>query len=142
MTEVAFHFNVPDRLAYACRVIRKATRQGVRLVVMADGADAPRLNQLLWTFSARDFISHCSLPAHADLAAASAVLIGGEPSQWTHSQLMLNLGAQVPTGFERFERLIELVTSDEGDRHQARNRWRHYKSRGYPIVQHDLSARG
>ena len=24
MTEVAFHFNVPDRLAYTCRLVRKA----------------------------------------------------------------------------------------------------------------------
>jgi DNA polymerase-3 subunit chi len=142
VTEVAFHFNVPDRLAYACRLIRKATGQGVRLVVLADGADAQRLDQLLWTFSAREFIAHCRLPAHEDMAAASPVLIGGEPGQWPHSQVMLNLGAQVPAGFERFERLIELVTGDEDDRHHARQRWRHYASRGYPIVRHDLSAQG
>lgn len=142
MTEVAFHFNVPDRLAYACRLIRKATGQGVRLVVLAEGAEEARLDQLLWTFSAREFIGHCRLPAPADMAAASAVLIGGEPGQWPHHQVMLNLGGQVPAGFERFERLIELVTGDEDDRHHARQRWRHYAARGYPIVQHDLSARG
>ena len=142
MTEIAFHFHVPDRLAYACRLIRKAQSQGARLVVLADGADAQRLDLLLWTFSAREFIAHCRLPASPDMASASAVVIGGEPAQWPHSEVLLNLSASVPQGFERFERLIELVTGDEGDRHHARQRWRHYAQRGYPIVQHDLSARG
>ena len=27
MTEVAFHFNVPQRLAYACRLLRKASQR-------------------------------------------------------------------------------------------------------------------
>lgn len=142
MTEIAFHFNVPERLAYACRLIRKSQSQGKRLVVLADEASAQQLDRLLWTFSARDFIAHCRLPADAALAAASPVVIGGEPGQWPHSEVLLNLGAQVPEGFERFERLIELVTGDDGDRHHARGRWRHYAQRGYPIVQHDLSARG
>ena len=30
MTEVQFHFNVPDRLVYACRLLRKALRSGAR----------------------------------------------------------------------------------------------------------------
>ena len=48
----------------------------------------------------------------------------------------------VPQGFERFERLIEVVTGDEGDRLQARSRWKHYADRGYAITRHDLAAHG
>ena len=33
MTEVEFHVNVPDRLQYACRLLRKACRKGVRVAV-------------------------------------------------------------------------------------------------------------
>ena len=33
MTEVAFHFNVPDKLHYTCRLLRKARLSGVALVV-------------------------------------------------------------------------------------------------------------
>jgi hypothetical protein len=33
MTEIAFHFNAPDKLAYACRFARKALRSGARLVI-------------------------------------------------------------------------------------------------------------
>ena len=35
MTEIAFHFNAPDKLAYACRFARKAQRAGARLVILA-----------------------------------------------------------------------------------------------------------
>ena len=47
---------------------------------------------------------------------------------------------QVPDGFERFERLIEVVTADEADRLQARQRWKHYAERGYAITRHDRAA--
>ena len=33
MTEVAFHFNVPDKLNYICRLLRKATQAKARVVV-------------------------------------------------------------------------------------------------------------
>ena len=37
MTEVAFHFNAPDKLSYACRVLRKACSNSAQVVVR--GAD-------------------------------------------------------------------------------------------------------
>jgi len=47
----------------------------------------------------------------------------------------------VPEGFERFERLIEVVSQDDGDRQRARARWKHYADRGYAIQRHDLAQR-
>ncbi|MET0311843.1 MAG: DNA polymerase III subunit chi, partial [Burkholderiaceae bacterium] len=59
-----------------------------------------------------------------------------------HQQVLVNLGGAVPAGFERFERLIEVVTGSEEDRQGARARWRHYADRGYSIVRHDLNLKG
>ena len=39
MTEVAFHFNAPDKWAYACRLLRKAVAAGAKVVVLAEPAD-------------------------------------------------------------------------------------------------------
>ena len=47
----------------------------------------------------------------------------------------------MPAGFERFERLIELVGTGEADRAHARTRWRHYAERGYQIKRHDVAAK-
>jgi DNA polymerase-3 subunit chi len=58
-----------------------------------------------------------------------------------HQDVLLNLGAAVPDGFERFERLIELVSGEPGDRQQARARWKHYADRGYAITRHDIAGK-
>ena len=39
MTEVAFHFNVPQKSGYACRLLRKATAGGARVVVTGEAWD-------------------------------------------------------------------------------------------------------
>ena len=36
MTEVEFHFNVGDKLAYSCRLLRKARAGGAKIMVTAE----------------------------------------------------------------------------------------------------------
>lgn len=142
MTEVAFHFNVPDKLGYACRLVRKATGAGARVVVTGDADLLQSLDQLLWTFSALEFLPHChAASADARTLAASPVVLADSPRSTPHHQVLVSLGSQVPEGFERFERLIELVAREDGDRQRARARWKHYADRGYAIKTHDLGAK-
>lgn len=143
MTEVAFHFNAPDKLAYACRLLRKAVAAGSRVVVTAPADALARLDALLWTFSQTDFIAHVRQPAEAGQLAASPVVLTEAPTpELPHHQVLLNLGPQLPAGFERFERVIEVVSLDEDDRQQARRRWKQYTDLGYTIVRHDLNLKG
>jgi DNA polymerase-3 subunit chi len=65
--------------------------------------------------------------------AASPVVLADAPRGAPHQEVLVNLGGAVPDGFERFERLIEVVTQDDDDRVQARGRWKHYADRGYAI---------
>lgn len=142
MTEVAFHFNVPDKLGYACRLVRKATGAGSRVVVTGESALLRSLDTELWTFSALEFIPHChAATAEAAVVTASPVVLADSPRGTPHQEVLVNLGGRVPEGFERFERLIELVSRDDEDRQQARQRWKHYADRGYAIAKHDLAAR-
>jgi DNA polymerase III subunit chi len=142
MTEVAFHFNVPDKMGYACRLLRKAFAAGSKVVVTAEPEVLRALDTELWTFSPAEFIPHChAASAEPGLVAASPVLLADVPRGTPHQQVLVNLGAAVPEGFERFERLIEVVTQDEGERQQARGRWKHYADRGYAITRHDIASR-
>ena len=141
MTEVAFHFNVPDKLGYACRLLRKAAGSGAKVVVTGDPEVLATLDAELWTFSPLEFIPHCQVSADSQLVAASPVLLADTPRGTPHQEVLVNLGTGVPEGFERFERLIEVVTQDDGDRQRARSRWKHYADRGYAITRHDLAAR-
>jgi DNA polymerase III subunit chi len=142
MTEVAFHFNVPDKLVYSCRLLRKAWGSGARVVVTAEPETLTRLDQMLWTFSALEFVPHCRLTAAPVTVAATPVVLAGSLQACPHHEVLVNLGPQVPEGFERFERFIELVTLDDDDRAAARSRWKHYTDRGYAMKRHDLASAG
>jgi DNA polymerase-3 subunit chi len=139
MTEVAFHFNVPDKLEYGCRLLRKAWGSGARVVVTGEAETLRRLDQLLWTFSPLEFVPHCRLDAPPATVAATPVLLAADLADCPHHDVLVNLGQQVPAGFERFERFIELVTLADDDRVAARGRWKHYADRGYAMKRHDLA---
>ena len=145
MTSIDFYFNAEDRLQVACRLAGKALAQGKRLLVYAPGAEtASRIDRLLWTWPAIGFVPHCAV--HDALAAETPVLIGaGEQDCETAPpgcEVLLNLGAACPPHFERFERLLEVVSADDEERKAARERYRFYQERGYKIASHDLAAHG
>lgn len=142
MTEVTFHFNVPDPLAYAGRLARKAAGTGAKVVVTGDAAALERLDADLWAASATDFFPHCHVataPPH--VVDASPVLLSATARGTPHHQVLVNLGGGIPEGFEKFERLNEVVSQHEDDRQLARARWKHYATRGYAIRRYDAVTR-
>ena len=142
MTEVSFHFNVPHPLAYACRLLRKATRQNARVVVTAPAATLAALDHALWTFEPLDFVPHLRPLAGAAVAErlrATPVWLLERAADAVHHDVLLNLGPQAPEGFESFARVIELVSADDDGRAAGRLRWKHYASRGYEIQRHEVS---
>ncbi|AVP57724.1 DNA polymerase III subunit chi [Pulveribacter suum] len=141
MTEVAFHFNAPDKLEYACRFVRKALRRDMRLAVVAAPADLERLDRMLWDMAPTDFVAHCLGSATPELVEASPAVLTHDLRLCPHRQMLLNLGDVVPASFAEFDRVVEVVGRDDGDRAAARGRWREYAAQGYAIVRHDLVAR-
>jgi DNA polymerase-3 subunit chi len=143
VTEIAFHFNAPDKLGYVCRFARKALRHGARLVVLGDGAALSRLSPRLWSVSATDFLAHACESEGAQMLAASPIILAEHLQGLPHHDVLVNLTPQVPAEFERFARVVEIVSSgDEMDRQDARVRWRDYAARGFSIVRHDLNLKG
>jgi DNA polymerase-3 subunit chi len=141
MTEIAFHFNASDKLTYACRLLRKAWSSGAQVAVTGDAGLLGELDRELWAISPQEFLPHCDSSAEPLVLQATPVVLTPQLALSPHHQVAVNLGGPVPAGFERFERLIEVVTGDEDDRLQARSRWKHYADRGYAITRHDLAAR-
>ncbi|WP_427912112.1 DNA polymerase III subunit chi [Ramlibacter sp. MMS24-I3-19] len=136
MTEITFHVNTPDKVGYACRLLRKAWGAGSKVAVTAEPELLRELDATLWTFSAADFIPHCYEVAD-DLRARTPIVLVDSARAAPHVEVLLNLGTSVPDGFERFERLIEVVCADPSDLQQGRVRWKHYASRGYAMTRHD-----
>lgn len=144
MTEVAFHFNAPDKIQYACRLLRKACAASAQVVVVGSEDMLGALDAALWTFSPTAFVPHCRADADQALLQHTPVLLMTPDKlsqQLPHHQVLVNLGSELLAGFESFEKVIEVVTHDDQDKSLARLRWKHYADRGYPLVRHDLSQK-
>lgn len=141
MADVAFHFGAPDKLAYACRLLRKATGSGMRVLVLGSDTILQQLDAALWAVSPTDFITHAPASASAGLPARSSVILGDVDARGDRPPVLVNLGDEVPEGFEQYARVIEVVSTDGADRELARERWKHYARLGIAITRHDLALK-
>lgn len=139
MTEIAFHFNAPHKLTYACRLLRKIHKKGLCAVVTAPFELLQQLDTALWLFSPVEFIPHCLHGSEPQIEKFSSVFLTEHIQSLPHSQVLVNLGEKLPENFHQFEQLIEVVSRDDAaDKVLARSRWKHYAANGYAITRHDL----
>lgn len=144
MTHISVHYNVAQPVVHACRVLDKGVRLGhaVCLVAPADALD--EADRLLWTLKPDRFVPHVRVPAgasQADLAARlSPIWLLARAEDAPAERVLVSLLADVPQGFERAARLIDVVGQDEAARAAGRVRWRHYSDRGYPIERLEVGA--
>ena len=134
MTRIDFHFNVDHRVHYACRITRKARAAGKRLVVYARSSERlAQYDSMLWTFSALDFLPHVYV--NSALAGTTPILLALDPDAAPPSDVLLTLDDETPSGFDtlfqRYDRVIEVVSRDEAERARARSRFKAYKERGF-----------
>ncbi|MGD8378483.1 MAG: DNA polymerase III subunit chi, partial [Gammaproteobacteria bacterium] len=83
----------------------------------------------------QSFIPH-GLAASTDPVEPVQIGHGQEPPHGFET--LVNLHSEVPLFFSRFERVAEIVPADEAARQTARERYRFYKDRGYPLKTHRL----
>ena len=140
MTAVAFHLPVADKPGYTCRLIRKAVGKGVRLMVTGEDQALKQLDLDLWTFSAVDFVPHCGLDAPQRIQQRSPVSLSSDVSGVADVTVLVNLGPEMPRGFEAFDRVIEVVAPDDEELRLARLRWKRYQGAGFEPVKFDLQA--
>jgi DNA polymerase III subunit chi len=134
MTRVDFHSRVPDKVLYACRLVRKARTADMRVVVHCEDARQQQVfDEALWTFSEQDFLPHVN--AGDALAAQTPVILTHDESDpLPHHQVLINLSQRTPEHFARFERLFEVLSTDEQDLAAGRERYKQYQQRGYPLT--------
>jgi DNA polymerase-3 subunit chi len=134
MTRIDFHSNVPDKIAYSCRLVRKARAANCNVVLLASNrSDLLALDEALWTFSPLDFLPHVA--AGDELAASTPIILADSDTlDLPHHQILINLSPGTPRHFARFERMFEIISADEADKAAGRERYRFYQQRGYPLT--------
>jgi len=134
MTRIDFHTNIPDKLAYACRLARKAYAAKAKIVLLAeDAAQAAALNEALWTLSNIDFLPH--VMADDPLAPQTPIIItDSEEAALPHHDMLVNLTRRTPSTFDQFARVFEIISTDEQDAAAGRQRYVAYKKQSYPLT--------
>ena len=144
MTQVDFYILGSDsddaRLLLACKIVDKATQLDHHVYVHSTSADeAQKLDELLWTFSQGSFIPHLVVRSELKTPPLEPVQIGVNqppgPGRW---DVLVNLAADVPEFFSRYERVAEVVDANAERREQSRERYRFYRDRGYKLNTHQV----
>lgn len=127
MTRIDFHTNVPDKIAYACRLARKAWLANNQVVVLTQDAEQLKaLNGAMWALSDTDFVPH--VPAGDPLAAQTPIVLAASDGDAVpHHDVLVNLAAHVPAHFGDFQRVVEIVSQDVQDAVAGRQRYAWYK---------------
>ncbi len=137
MTRIDFYRYADDKVGFACRLATKAYEKSARLVVYAsDRARLDRFDKALWTFNPTKFVPHCFLESR--LAAETPVILATAGEALPHHDVLLNLDDEWPPFFATFERVLEVVSTDDEDKNLARARWSFYQKRGYELKVNDV----
>ena len=151
MTQVDFYIlgtsSNDSLLRLACRITEKAIQKKMHVYMHTGGeADTRSLDEMLWTFSQSSFIPHRVVTAQPASTNGEPVLIGQhdlteaeptEPQVRQRWDLLINLTAEVPEFFSRYDRVAEVIDADPARRETGRNRYRFYKDRGYELKTHN-----
>jgi DNA polymerase-3 subunit chi len=138
VTKVDFYTGSSDKLRTVCLLSHKAILNGVRTAIsFQDAATRDELDKLLWHYPATAFIPHC----HSDAQEAETmpVVLNNGSDKFPYHELLISLHSECVSFFSRFERVIEIVSTDAEDSRLGRERYKFYKDRGYELRHIDLS---
>ncbi|MFG6449137.1 DNA polymerase III subunit chi [Roseateles sp. BYS180W] len=143
MSEVLFYSGVSDRLGFVCKLLRKAVASGARVGVCGPQRALDKLDQALWVHEPHEFVPHLSVRPDSDpeLLQRTPVLLVSQLEQLPHREVLLNLETEVPTAFDEFQRILEVVSTEAQTVQWGRRRYKHYQQAGCEM-QHYVAGEG
>lgn len=143
MSDVSFYTSVAEPSLFACRLLRKVQAQGLTVTVCGPARRLDLLDQTLWTFDATSFVAHFRAKANADFDDPAPIWLVETLEQDARARrpnVLLNLGQTVIQGFESYQRVLEIIPTDEVSTRNARERFRVYKTAGHKVEHHEVGA--
>ncbi len=118
----------------ACKLCDKAASAGMMIYVRTtNGTRATDIDGALWSFRQNSFIAHERYLGQSLEAPLPPVLIGALAPPDSHHGVLINLDADIPDFFSRFDRVLEIVGGSVDQRKASRERFKFYRDRGYEL---------
>lgn len=144
---IEFHFNLADKVLYACTLLQRLLHEGAglvpRILVSAEEEILTSVNERLWSFSQGSFLAHAKADAQDFVRRRTPIWLCAAGQAWPEGapvECLLNFGPQIPNGAEHFARIIEFAGEGAEDRQAARTRWKQYAALGWKITAQDAAA--
>jgi DNA polymerase-3 subunit chi len=123
---------------FVCQLTNKVWHQGYSVYIQCDSFPrAEQLDVMLWTFKDESFLPHEIYPSTSSIAT-TPILIGYTTNVYQNTDVLINLSETVPTFFEQFKRIADIVENSPSLRESGRNRYRFYKDRHYELRVHEI----
>ncbi|MEK8048450.1 DNA polymerase III subunit chi [Ideonella margarita] len=138
MAEIVFLSGVDDKLGYACRLLRKKYREGVRMAVYGPAPLLERLDRLLWEQEPTDFVPHLRLAPGSAVAPhlmRTPIWLLDAPRPDVACEQALNMGSEDPAIVQLHLRVADIVGLNQDDVQAGRRRWKAYTAGGH-VVKH------
>ena len=123
-------------MRFACRLSLKALQNQLDVHVhVQDAPAASAVDALMWDYPRRRFLPHQVIDTD-DQTSTSPIHVGFNQPLF-QAGLLINLAADIPSFFGRFDRVAEIIVGDS--REQGRDRYKYYRDRGFPLHHHELN---
>jgi DNA polymerase-3 subunit chi len=138
---------VDQRLLAACRIVEKAWRKELRVLIRTtDDDEATRIDDWLWSFRDDAFVPHERWDAASSdnpgftiaPVMIAPVIIASDPCDQIGCEVLVNLANTVPPFDALPERIVEVVGADADSKRLGREHYRHYRDRDCELLTHEL----
>ncbi len=136
MTEVFFYISKADGdsalFDLVGRLARAAHKQQRRVYIhCCDATQCKQLDERLWCEPAGSFLPHA-------IGDNAPIQLGHGEAPDDQHDVLVNLAAEAPNFFGRFERVVEPIIGRDDSRRAGRQRWQYYQQRGYQMKKFDV----
>ena len=129
MTNVQFIFNVKDKsVLLHSLLLQNLQKKKASLVFCRNQSEIKELSQNLWINSGINFLPHIVNKPYEN----EMIILSDDRIDWM-DDVLINFSSSMIDGFNRYLKLIELVSDDEKTKEKARNRFKFYKDCGYKV---------
>ena len=136
----------PQAIAhYACRLLNKACQAGLRIFLLTDSpAQSQLMDTMLWTMSDANFVPHAQSDSLEAADPLTRICIAHElPAQQDTApakkfDMLVNMQFVEALQGEQFQRVAELVSSDQAHKSAARKRYAAWREMGAEQKLHEI----
>lgn len=127
------------QMHFACRLLEKAYLRNYRAYVICKSKEnAAHLDQLLWTYKDTSFVPHSLQDEMTEFSVPIQIgCLDNTPQQ--PYDILFNLTDKIPTYYQQFLRIIEIISSDEKMKHLSRLRYQQYRSSQCSLQVHSVN---